>query len=243
MIAPGRPAPIGSSGQGHDRLLLQRVQRPSASVRRCEGHSSAANEPDLRRPRRQPRVRPVRPQHQEHHGKIIASANRHTRPRRRELLSAIAAISAEVPRRRRPPASLSSEGFLPHCVSNLTQLAGRTADPWIAPMVAGVDHASKRSIACESGSPQRRGPAHGRRGGAPGHEVRVPPPRKPPVENGIPGASKALVTVGVALQAALLILPTPALREGLHRGLARLLIAVCPAVVWRASARWPTQEE
>src|SRR5262245_24309712 len=141
------------------------------------------------------------------------------------------------------PASLSSEGFLPHCVSNLTQLAGRTADPWIAPTVAGVDHASKRSIACESGSPQRRGPAHGRRGGAPGHEVRVPPPRKPPVENGIPGASKALVTVGVALQAALLILPTPALREGLHRGLARLLIAVCPAVVWRASARWPTQEE
>jgi hypothetical protein len=98
MIAPGRPAPIGSSGQGHDRLLLQCVQRPSASVRRCEGHSSTANEPDLRRPRRQPRVRPVRPQHQEDHGKITASANRPTRPRRRELLSAVAAISAEMAR-------------------------------------------------------------------------------------------------------------------------------------------------
>src|SRR5262249_29179146 len=102
-------------------------------------------------------------------------------------------------------ASLSSEGFPPHCVNNLTQIAGRMADPWIAPMVAGVGHASGRSIACESGSPQRRGPAHGRRGGAPGHEVRVPPPRKPPVESGVPGASKTLVIVGVALQAALLI--------------------------------------
>jgi hypothetical protein len=84
MIALGRLAAIGSSGQGHDSLLLQCVQRPSTSVRRCEGHSSAANEPDLRRPRRQPRVRPVRPQHQEDYGTITASANGPTRPRRRE---------------------------------------------------------------------------------------------------------------------------------------------------------------
>src|SRR5262245_20059678 len=96
------------------------------------------------------------------------------------------------------------------------------ADPWIAPMVAGVGHASGRSIACESGSPQRRGPAHGRRGGAPGHEVRVPPPRKPPVESGVPGASKALVIVGVALQAALLIdFARPQPRAGFRAGQCR----------------------
>ena len=58
-----------------------------------------------------------------------------------------------------------------HCVNNLTQIAGRTADPWITPMVVGVGHASKVPVTCEPGLPQARGPTHGRCHGAPRHEV------------------------------------------------------------------------
>src|SRR5262249_24110494 len=36
-----------------------------------------------------------------------------------------------------------------HCVNNLTQIAGRTADPWITPMVVGVRHASKVPVSGE----------------------------------------------------------------------------------------------
>src|SRR5262249_50523636 len=60
------------TAQRHDYLFLQRSERPAGSFQAHQHRATTADEPNLRLPRLQRAVRPVRPHHQAHDERQVA---------------------------------------------------------------------------------------------------------------------------------------------------------------------------